>query len=199
MWHAWRQGQVRVGLSQVAVSTSALQISRMDDVAAVHSEWLLPHLCEFDGTSNIQTSCYNSSLSEGKFQHKSTAKIFGFEYACLPVTFIQGVPLFPSTTREGLLELSLFHSRWHPSCPCLFFSLVTPCWLHSTSQSVFTVHESPHTVPHLELVALLAALLQLLHIILGKKRRKVGCVVIKCSSSALTWKSCRRVLKSFTK
>jgi len=33
------------------------------------------------------------------------------------------------------------------------------------------VHESPHTVPHLELVA---ALLQLLHlIILGKKRRKV--------------------------
>lgn len=60
-----------LGLSQVAVSTSALQVSRMDDDAALHSEWLLLHLCEFDGMSNIPTSHYSSSLSEGKFRHKS--------------------------------------------------------------------------------------------------------------------------------
>lgn len=60
-----------LGLSQVAVNTSALQMSRMDNVAAFHSEWLLPHLYEFDGMSNIPTSHYSSSLFEGKFRHKS--------------------------------------------------------------------------------------------------------------------------------
>lgn len=62
---------------QLCRSPEWMMLLPMDDVAAVHSEWLLPHLCEFDGMSNIQTSCYNSSLSEGKFRHKSTAKILG--------------------------------------------------------------------------------------------------------------------------
>lgn len=65
-WYMW-------GLSQVPVNTSALQLSRMDNVAAIHSEWHRGLI--YMGFTLSQLSqpfaTVSSSLSEGKFRYKS--------------------------------------------------------------------------------------------------------------------------------
>lgn len=61
------------GLSQVPVNTSAVQLSRMDNVAAIHSEW--HHGLLYMGFTLSQLSqpfaTVSFSLSEGKFRYKS--------------------------------------------------------------------------------------------------------------------------------
>ncbi|EOA96673.1 hypothetical protein Anapl_14710 [Anas platyrhynchos] len=63
------------GLSQVPVNTSAVQLSRMDNVAAIHSEW--HHGLLYMGFTLSQLSqpfaTVSFSLSEGKFRHSCSS------------------------------------------------------------------------------------------------------------------------------
>lgn len=61
------------GLSQVSVNTSALRLSRMDNVAAIHSEWRrsLIHMGLTVSQISQPFAIVRSLLSEGKFRYKS--------------------------------------------------------------------------------------------------------------------------------